>query len=214
MRLVFMSLHTVQKRRVLTPSTADLTLALRIKAQFMEINESNPRTMSGRALAEGGKLAAKLRSSSSSSQILDQLHRLKAEAANKIKQEKYDREMLEKSLLQAVNSELELRGEKAVVERNNQRQDDYKPGQHEEKDWQVHAEAALELRDMLALDHQGTCDAVARLKALSTERLAAARAVVLGHEISGVDSEDPEAAEPPSNRRRSSSSSTLALCPL
>lgn len=215
MRLSFMSQHNMGSFRFITPSTPNLSLALDIKARFAAVlrehrsddSKSKDNDKSASSKTEGPIKRPATNAIRLSAEFHAQIKKLKQEVVKLTSRERFDREALEKELLQAVHAELSRRGPEALIGGPQNRNEELN-----KQEWKLQANAALKLRDLLELDHAGTCEALKTLKALPPEHLAAARAILLGQALPAlqavddqVGSEDFDARAPTKKRRTSAS---------
>lgn len=216
MRLSFMSQHNMGAFRFITPSTPNLSLALDIKARFAAVlrehrsddSKSKENDKSVGSKTEGPIKRPATNAIRLSAEFHAQIKKLKQDVVKLTSRERFDREALEKELLQAVHAELSRRGPEALIGGPQNRNEELN-----KQEWKQQAQAALKLRDLLELDHAGTCEALKTLKALPPEHLAAARAILLGQALPALQavddqagSEDLDARAPSTKKRRTSAS--------
>lgn len=183
MRLTFMAYCGFEKNRVITPSTQDLLLALKIKAQINKLIHSP---------------------TGADEKQREQVRKKKAEVIQIVMRERGDREAKEADILKAVGRELDRRGLKVPgvglqsnpLIRQSALADARPHGLQVQPTARLEAQVALELRDALHLDHASACNAVARLRALSQATVASRMAFLLGDSIRRAIGDD-DASELP-----------------
>jgi len=162
MRLAFLSQHMGGKPslRCVTPCTHNLTQALQFKKKFAELFEK---------CARSEKLDVP---------FPEQVHRLKKQCTRACTVDKLEREQTERLLLQEVNAELSVRGgeDLAIV--------GLQADIPEEVTWHDEAKTAMEIRDLLQLDHTTALQVAETLRGLTLAQREAVRNSMLEPEAS------------------------------
>eukprot|EP00441_Pelagodinium_beii_P025235 CAMPEP_0197654844 /NCGR_PEP_ID=MMETSP1338-20131121/39093_1 /TAXON_ID=43686 ORGANISM="Pelagodinium beii, Strain RCC1491" /NCGR_SAMPLE_ID=MMETSP1338 /ASSEMBLY_ACC=CAM_ASM_000754 /LENGTH=443 /DNA_ID=CAMNT_0043230365 /DNA_START=43 /DNA_END=1374 /DNA_ORIENTATION=+ len=155
MRLSFLSQHLGGHPpiRCVTPCTHHLSQALEFKKRFAETFEKY------------GKIEKP------TIPFADHVHKLKKDTARLAGLEKLEREQTDKQLLQEVNAEISTRGEVELAVEGEEIP--------EEVSWHDQAKVAMEIRDLLQLDHANAQLAAATLRGMTIEQREAVKMSIL-----------------------------------
>eukprot|EP00931_Biecheleriopsis_adriatica_P104135 TRINITY_DN7886_c0_g2_i1.p1 TRINITY_DN7886_c0_g2~~TRINITY_DN7886_c0_g2_i1.p1 ORF type:complete len:804 (+),score=147.66 TRINITY_DN7886_c0_g2_i1:33-2414(+) len=161
LRLSFVStVGTVNKQRESTPRTDDLNLAIEFAQVYADFYSKH--------------FAQKTSKQPMRPEVAALLRQLRAQATKITEGDKVDRELREREILHAANSELRSRGQQVDGV------DVLPAGVSNRIEWRTEAAAAMELTNLLRFDTTSIRQAMLSIRTFTSEQFAVTRAVLLG----------------------------------